>query len=128
MKTGGNKKMAADYVRALKWPIIGWIVVDIALLVSTYVGGFMEMLTPGSLAPVLLAFGAWAGYKIVEFKGKFVDVIIAGVVIGLVCGGLALVLFAVRNVPTSVWPASFTFDVLMNIVGAIIAGGFALTK
>ncbi len=116
-------------MRALKWPIIAWIIVDVIFLAMTFVGGVMEMLTPATLSPLLLAFGAWTGYKIVEFKGNFVDVIVVGVVVGVVCGVLTVVLLLAHGMMgMGVLLSEFVFNVGMNLVGAIVGGGYALTK
>ncbi len=116
-------------MRALKWPIIAWIIVDVIFLAMTFVGGVMEMLTPATLSPLLLAFGAWAGYKIVEFKGNFVDLIFVGVVVGVVCGVLTIVLLLAHGMMgMGVLLSEFVFNLGMNLVGAIVGGGYALTK
>ncbi len=60
------------YVRALKWPIITWVVVDLVMLAAALLfGDIVPMMTPAVLAPLLLAFGLWAGSKIVEFGGGY---------------------------------------------------------
>ncbi len=121
--------LAADYMRALKWPIIAWVIVDIIFLAITFVHGVMNMLTPAGLSPLFIAFGAWAGYKIVEFKGKFPDVIAAGVIVGVVCGVLGVILLLAHGMTgMGDLTAEFTFDAAMNLVGAIVGGGYALTK
>ncbi len=99
------------------------------LLAITFVGGVMEMLTPASLSALFLAFGAWAGYKIVEFKGKFPDVIAAGVILGVVCGILGIILLLAHGMTgMGELTSEFTFDAAMNLIGAIVGGGYALTK
>lgn len=121
--------MSAEYGRALKWPIIGWIVLDIALLILSYIRGVSELFGATALSPLLLAFGVWAGYKIVQFKGGFLDALISGVVVGVVCGVLIILgpgLIRGAGV-AAVWPlAVYAFG--MNLFGAIVGGGFALTK
>ncbi len=74
-----------------------------------------------------MPFGAWAGYKTVELGGKFYDAVAAGVVTGVVCGVLTLVLLAVLGGLADAVP-EFTFNIGMNIVGAVVGGGYALTK
>ncbi len=69
------------------------------------------------------------GYKIVEFKGNFVDVIVVGVVVGVVCGVLTIVLLLAHGMMgMGVLLSEFVFNVGMNLVGAIVGGGYALTK
>ena len=46
------------YVNALKWPVIGWVVVDLVLLAASFVSpGIVVMMTPEALSPLLLLFG-----------------------------------------------------------------------
>lgn len=120
------------YVNALKWPVIGWVVVDLVLLVASFVSpGIVVMMTPAALAPVLLLFGLWAGYKIVEFGGNFVSVLVAGLVVGIVCAFLTVVGFGViNNVMGGVAGAApfGVFSLALNLTGAVIGGGFALSK
>ncbi len=118
----------ADYVRVLKWPIIGWIIVDLVFLAMVLVArGTAGMLTAPTLSPLLLGFGAWAGYKMVELGGKFYDGIVAGVVVGVVCGVLTLVLLGVLGAMADAVP-EFTFNLGMNVVGAVLGAGYASTK
>ncbi len=118
----------ADYMRVLKWPVIGWVVVDLIFLAMVLVSrGTAGMLTPASLSPLLLGFGAWAGYKMVDLGGKFYDGIVAGVVVGVVCGVLTLVLLAVLGMMAEAVP-EFTFNLGMNVAGAVLGAGYASTK
>ena len=116
-----------DYVKALKGPIIGWIVVDILFLLMTFVDGIIGMLTPTTLAPLTLAFGVWAGSNIVRAKGNSFDIIIAGVIVGLVCAVLTFVGFGLFLGIAGIFPLS-VFALGFNIAGAIIGGGFALSR
>ncbi len=128
----------ADYLRALKFPIIGsistyfLIAVTIRLFPALAVfegvpGGF------GFIAIVGLLLGAWAGYKIVEFGGNFVDVILVSVIIATVGGILQMVEVGVLasfpsplNLSDELTTAVYNFE--NTQAGAVIAGGFALTK
>ncbi len=138
----------ANYFQALKYPIIGWVIIDTLAVVMTrlfpVVTGIGNIPTPGGgfIVVTSWAVGAWAGYKIVEFKGNFVDVILAGVIVGLVSAlleilELGFMLSFLMYYPSS--PGAFSVLVLeqlpyavlffsQNLFGAIIVGGFAATK
>ena len=119
----------ADYMRALKWPVIAWVISDILFVVLSYVKGVAELFTPPVLALLATAFGIWGGYKIVQFKGGFVDAMGAGVVLGVACFILCYVGFGlVLGMPTEGWLPIGTFMGSLNFTGALIGGGFALTK
>lgn len=121
--------MGANYGRALKWPVIGWIVVDVVFLILGYIKGVSELFTPPAVAPLLLAFGVWAGYKTIQFNGKFLDSVISGIVVGAVCGILIIVGDGfIRGAGfAAVWPFT-VFAFSLNVAGAIVGGGYALSK
>ena len=122
-------KKIADYVRALKYPLTSTIVVAIVFVAISYVEGVLNMLTSTVLAPVALAIGVWAGYKIVEFKGNYANVIIAGVIVGIVGAVMILVGFGVvRGLGIGAMLPVSVLDMGFKIAGALVGGGFALTK
>ncbi|MFQ5967728.1 MAG: hypothetical protein ACE5MI_08970 [Acidimicrobiia bacterium] len=114
---------------AVKWPILSWVVADVVVLIVSYVDGVVDMLTAAALTPVIVAFGVWTGYKVVELGGNYSSAIIGGAVVGVVCGLLIyLGLGGIRGLGLSdMWPMA-VFGFAFNIVGALIGGGFALTK
>jgi len=120
------------YVNALKWPVIGWVVVDLVLLTASFVSpGIVVMMTPEALSPLLLLFGLWAGYIIVEHGGNFGSVIVAGLVVGFVCALLTVVGFGVINNVMGGISGALPFGVFslgLNLAGAVIGGGFALSR
>lgn len=59
--------------------------IAIVFVLISYVAGVVNMLTSQVIALVALAIGAWAGYKSVEFKGNYADIIVAGI-IGILSG------------------------------------------
>ncbi len=118
-----------EYIRALKYPVISMIVIAIVFVAISYVGGVLNMLTVAVLAPIGLAIGVWSGYKIVEFKGNYVDVIGVGLIVGIVGAVLILAGFGVvRGLGISAMLPVSVFDLGFKIAGAVVGGGFALTK
>lgn len=128
----------ADYVRALKLPITAWIftyfliVVTVKLLPTLIAFGDVPM-GAGFLDLVGWSLGAWGGYKIVELKGNFVDVIVVTVILSFVAGLLQIIEVGVLvSFPLPVDVAGelpvAIFTVLNVVAGALTAGGFALTK
>ena len=93
-------------------------------LIVAFNDDVLGMLNPTTIGPLTLAFGVWAGYKAIEHGGNYGDVIVVGLVVGLV-GGLG---FGIVHVSAShIWPlAVFAFS--FNLAGALVGGGFALTK
>ncbi len=111
---------------ALKWPIIGWIVVDVIFIAVAYAEGVGAMFSPATVTPLMLAFGAWVGYKTVDLGGGFVSAIIAGVIVGAVCGVLTIIGFGVVHGMEGMNGMAI-YAVGMNTAGAVVGGGFALT-
>lgn len=121
--------MAADYVKALTWPVLFWIVADLYFFVVSYIGGVLEQIVLPAVAPLLVLAGAWGGNAIVKHGGKWMDVIGAGVVLGLVCGGGGLILFGVaRGLGVgAVFPGS-TMDFSLSFLGALLGGWWTLSQ
>lgn len=130
--------MKGDYVRALKFPTIAWVatyaltVVTIKLFPNLVPLDGVAMGT-GFLVIVAWSFGAWAGYKIVEFGGNFIDVLVVSAVIAAVAALLQIVEVGVLvsfPAPVNVngeLPVA-AFNLIDTLMGAMTAGGFALTK
>lgn len=119
----------ADYIRALKLPVLTWILLDFVFVILSYVKGVADMFTPPVLALMALAFGVWGGNKIVQFKGNYADALFAGIILGVVCFVLCIVGFGIilgLGVSESIPVATFMGS--LNLAGALIGGGYALTK
>ncbi len=119
----------ADYIRALKYPVISTIAIAVVFIAISYAGGVLTMLTSTVLAPLALAIGAWTGYKIVEFKGNYADVIGAGIIVGIVGAVMIIVGFGIlRGLGIDTMLPVSIFDLGFKIAGALVGGGYALTK
>jgi len=118
------------WTRALTWPVIAWVVINVVFFGALAIVPDMgKAVSPAGLTPLLLLVGLWAGYKIVEFGGNIWYAAAAGVVVGLVCAildiiGSALVL---KMSAGDAYPGSVYFFG-MNFFGAVVGGGFKLTK
>jgi hypothetical protein len=108
----------------LKWPIIGWIVVDILLTLVAFVEGVGNVMTPATLAPLALAFGVWVGFKTVENGGAFAGAVVNGAIVGIVCGLLTLLMGAIHGMDVLALAAYF---VALNMSGAVVGAGWLLT-
>lgn len=115
----------APLAQAVKWPVISWVVVDVVFLLTGFVEGVLELLTPAVVAPLAVAFGVWAGYKMIEFGGNYIGAIVAGAIVGAACAILTLVLGVVHAMP--VIPMA-VLSLALNLNGALVGAGFALTR
>lgn len=121
--------MAADYVKALTWPVLFWIVVDVYLFLISYIGGVLDLIVLPALAPLIVLAGAWGGNAIAKHGGNWMDVIGAGVVLGLVCGGGGLILFGVaRGLGVGAAFPGSTMDFSLTLAGALLGGWWTLSQ
>ena len=110
-----------DYVRALKWPVITWIVLDaLYFIVGKVYEAAAKLFTPDIAAVTALLFGMWTGSKIVSFKGNFAHAFVGGVILGAVCFVLCMV--------GGFGPELGVYMGVMNLSGALIGAGYMLTK
>ena len=119
----------ADYIRALKLPVLTWVLLDIVFVVLSYVKDVADMFTQPVLALMALALGIWGGNKIVQFNGNYADALFAGIILGVVCFVLCIVGFGLvlgLGIAGSIPVATFMGS--LNLAGALIGGGYALTK
>jgi len=118
------------FVKALKWPVISLLIVGgLHFLAEAILPDLKDTFKPPVLAPVLLAFGIWVGYKMVQFGGGYGHVILAGVILGVLPVVLDVVGFGIildRGVDAGVLAGVFGFG--MILFGSLIGGGFALSK
>ncbi len=130
--------MRPDYIRAVKFPTITWLVAYVLIVVTMKLTPALvitEGVAMGTGFLVILGWslGAWAGYKTVEFGGNFIDVMFVSAVIAAVAGVLQIVVVGIPvsypapvnlagELPVALW------NTLNTLAGALTAGGFALTK
>lgn len=118
------------YVKTLQWPVISLLIVGtIHFMAEMILPDLKNIFQPPVLAPLLLAFGLWVGYKMAQFGGNYGHVILAGVILGILpaildVGGFGIILG--RGVQQGVLAGVFGFG--MILFGALVGGGFALSK
>lgn len=84
---------------------------------------------PAVEAPLLLASGAWVGLNAVRSGGNFGVVVLAGAIVGLLPLVLQVVGFGMLlNRGAEVGQLAGTFGFLMVLWGALIGGGYSLSK
>ncbi len=121
------------YVKALKWPVITWIVIDLAFAALFKLPGigdaFGKIATDQAVTPLLVAIGVWAGYKMVQLGGNYLHAAVGGIIVGAVCAVGGVILFGVLlGFGVSAVLPGAVYDFAMNVFGAFIGGGYALTK
>jgi len=118
------------YIKVLKLPVISGVIVGLLHLISEAIfPDLKDLFQPTVVALVLVAFGIWIGYKAVQFGGNYGSVIVVGVILGILPLFLQIVGFGLllgRGMTAGVLGGIFGFD--MALFGALIGGGFALSK
>src|SRR6185369_16372610 len=105
------------YVRTLRWPVI-------SLLITGATHFFLEAIWPDLrntfippvLAPILLAYGAWVGYRAIDAGGTYLQAIAAAAVLGILPMLLDIVGFGVilgRGTDAGVMAGVFAFAVIV---------------
>ena len=113
--------------RILLWPVVGLVVTGMwHLAIEAIWPDLQGFFVPAVLAPLLLAYGAWVGYRAVTFGASFVTAIGAGVVLGLLPLGLEIVGFGLlldRGIDHGVLAGVYGLSYIT--FGALLGAGFA---
>ncbi len=113
--------------RILMWPVIGLLVTGVwHFTIESIWPDLQAIFVPAVLAPLLLAYGAWVGYRAIGLGAGFVTAIVAGVILGVLPLGLEIVGFGlVRGRGFDHGLLSGIFGMSYVTFGAFIGAGFA---
>ena len=115
--------------RTLKWPVLGLLITGgMHFIAEAAVPDLKTVFTPPVIAPILLAYGIWVGYRAIGQGGNYGQAIVAGALIGLLpvvldVFGFGLILG--RGIDVGVRSGIFGFVFL--VWGSIAGSGFALS-
>jgi hypothetical protein len=113
--------------RILMWPVIGLVVTGVwHFTIEAIWPDLRATFVPAVLAPLLLAYGAWVGYRAILLGAGFVLAVGAGLILGLLPLALDIVGFGMvlgRGVDNGVLAGIFGLSFVT--FGAIIGAGFA---
>ena len=114
---------------ALMWPVVSLIITGMwHLTIEAIWPDLRNTFVPAVLAPLLLAYGAWAGYGAVRASGSYLMAIVAGAILGLLPLMLDIVGFGIilgRGVDVGLLAGVFGFS--MVLFGALLGGGYAVS-
>ena len=118
------------YMKTLKYPIISAVIIGVLHLISEAILPDLKnyFQTP-VVGLVLISLGIWVGCKAAQFSGKYLTVVIAGVILGILPLLLQIIGFGLllgRGMTAGTLGGIFGFD--MIVMGSVIGGGFALSK
>lgn len=121
--------MTQMLVAILKWPVVSLLITGaLHFTIEAVWPDLKNFFIPPVLTPVLLAYGAWVGYRTIQLGGNYVQVIIGGVILGILPLVLDIVGFGLvlgRGVAAMQLAGIFGFAVI--VFGSLLGGGFALS-
>ncbi|MEO8625745.1 MAG: hypothetical protein ABI452_03505 [Candidatus Limnocylindrales bacterium] len=129
--TRGAASTSSSMVTALRtglvWPIISLLITGMwHFTIEAIWPELRSTFVPAVLGPILLSYGAWAGYRTALAGGGYVGAIVAGAILGLLPLMLDIVGFGVilgRGTDVGVLAGVFGFS--MVLFGGLLGGGFA---
>ena len=111
--------------RVLTWPVISLLITGgLHFTLEAIWPDLKATFIPAVLAPLLLGYGAWVGYRMVSAGGSYVEAVVAGAILGLLPVVLDVVGFGVilgRGTTAGTLAAAFGFS--MIVFGALLGGG-----
>jgi hypothetical protein len=116
--------------RVLMWPVVSLLITGgLHFSAEAIWPDLKTTFIPPTLAPLLLAYGLWVGYRTIGRGGNYVQAILAGAILGILPIVLDVVGFGVilgRGVQAGTLAGVFGFG--MILFGALIGSGFALSR
>ncbi len=117
---------AGTMVQVMTWPIIALLITGVwHFTVEAIWPDLRNLFLPAVLGPILLAYGAWAGYAAASASGSFVAAIVAGAILGILPLMLDTVGFGLilgRGFDAGLLAGIFGFS--MVLFGSLLAGGY----
>ncbi len=117
------------FYRTLKWPVVSLLITGaVHFTLEAIWPDLRNAFTPPALAPILLAYGLWVGYRAIEAAGTYVHAIVAAAILGILPIVLDVVGFGQilgRGTEAGVLSGVFSFAVIL--FGSLIGAGFALS-
>ncbi len=115
--------------KTLKWPVISLLVTgSFHFTIEAIWPDLKTTFIPAVLAPLLLVYGLWVGYRAIQFGGTYLHAILAAAILGILPIVLEIVGFGVilgRGVQDRELAGIFAFAFIL--FGALIGAGFALS-
>jgi len=115
-------------VKTLKWPVISILITGgVHFTIEAIWPDLQNLFVAPSLAPLLLAFGLWVGYKAIHNGGGYLNAILAGAILGVLplvleTFGFGMILGFSGRFFVGVYGFS------MILFGSLIGSGFALSR
>jgi len=118
------------FSKALKWPMISLAIAAVAHQVTVLILPELKpIFSPFTVGPLIqVPFGIVAGYKIVKFGGKYMHVMLAGIILSLVPWIAKIIFGSIGGAGVAEIVNESVFTMGMIFFGALIGGSFALSE
>ena len=115
--------------RTLTWPIISLLVTGgLHFSIEAIWPDLRNTFTPPVLAPLLLAYGLWVGYRAIQAGGTYLHAVLAAAILGILPIVLDVFGFGVllgRGIPAGELAGIYGFVYIL--FGSLIGAGFVLS-
>jgi hypothetical protein len=123
-------KEAHMLFKTLKWPVISLLITGgTHFILEAIWPDLKNIFVPAVLAPMLLTYGVWVGYKTIQNGGNYLFAIVGAVILGIL--PVVLETFGFGMILGFGAAARFLVGVYalgMILFGSLIGSGFALSK
>ena len=118
------------FTRILTWPIVSLLITGgLHFMLEALRPDLQSLFVPAVLAPILLGYGAWVGYRAIQAGGTYVQAIVAGAILGLLPLILDVVGFGMilaRGVDAGV--TAGIFGLALVVFGSLLGSGVVLSR
>ena len=119
----------AIFVKTLSWPVISLLITGAThFTLEAIWPDLRNTFIPPVLAPILLVYGLWVGYRAIGAGGTYLHAIVAGIVLGILPVILDIVGFGLilgRGTDAGIMAGVFGMAVI--VFGSLIGAGYALS-
>ena len=117
------------FYKTLKWPVFSLLITGgFHFTIEAIWPDLKTIFIPPVLAPLLLVYGLWGGYRAIQFGGTYLHAILAAAILGILPVVLEIVGFGVilgRGVQDRELAGIFGFAFIL--FGGLVGAGFALS-
>jgi hypothetical protein len=115
--------------KTLKWPVLSLLITGgFHFTVEAIWPDLKTIFVPPVLAPLLLVYGLWVGFRAIQFGGTYLHAILAAAILGILPIVLDIVGFGLilgRGAQAGELAGIFGFAFIL--FGSLIGAGFALS-
>jgi hypothetical protein len=116
--------------KTLKWPVVSLLITGgFHFIIEAIWPELKTVFVAPVIAPLVLAFGLWVGYRAIGAGGTYLHAILAAAILGILPVVLEIVGFGVilgHGTQTGILSGVFAFSYIL--FGSLIGAGFVLSR